>query len=113
MLKKEVKWCWNKECQTSFEKLKDILSSETVLAHFDPSVPIKLTTDASSHGNSAILSHISPDESSGPIAYASKTFSPSERSYSQIEEEALSIIFGLRINCSMVTNLCWKQIINP
>lgn len=36
-----------------------------------------------------------PDGSERPVAFASRTLSPSETNYSQLEKEALSLIFGL------------------
>ena len=43
-----------------------------------------------------MISYVFPDGSERPVAFASKILSASERNYSQLEKEALSLIFGLR-----------------
>ena len=43
-----------------------------------------------------MISHVFPDGNERPVAFASETLSASERNYSQLEKEALSLIFGLR-----------------
>ena len=96
LLRKEEPWSWTNECQTSFLKIKNALTSTDVLAHYDPKLPLGLACDASSVGVGAVLFHKYSDGSERPIAYASKSLTSAEKNYSQIEREALSIIFGVR-----------------
>ena len=39
-------WEWTESCEGSFQESKRLITSEEVLAHFDPSVPIQLACDA-------------------------------------------------------------------
>ena len=80
----------------SFNQLKQALGSAEVLCLYNPSEEISLACDASAHGLGAVLSHHFKDGSERPISYAPRTLSKAERNYSQIEKEALSIIFGLK-----------------
>ena len=66
-LKKNTKWEWSADCQDTMLLIKQKLVSADVLAHYDPQLPIKLDTDASSY---AVISHVYPDKSERPIAFA-------------------------------------------
>ena len=96
LLRKNKKWDWSDDCTKAFSKLKEELASSSVLAHYDVSLPLKLSCDASAYGVGAVIAHIMPDNIEWPIAYASRTLSSSERNYAQIEKEVLGIVFGVR-----------------
>ena len=93
---KGVKWEWGSQQQTAFTTLNNLLCANTVLAHFDPSLPIGISCDASPSGVGVVLFHRYPDGSERPIAITSKTLTATRSKYSQIHKEALAIIFGLR-----------------
>lgn len=84
------------ECDNSFEIIKQVLGSTKVLMHFNPQLPITLSCDASATGIGAVISHTFPNWDVRPIAFASRTLSRNECNYSQIDKEALGIIFGIK-----------------
>ena len=95
LLKKDVKWVWNEACNKAFQSINKDLMSPTFLTHFRDDLPLKLMCDASPLGVAAILFHEMPDGVERPIAYASRTLSDAEKNYSQIDKEALALIFGV------------------
>ncbi|XP_045188111.1 uncharacterized protein K02A2.6-like [Mercenaria mercenaria] len=96
LLCKDVKWNWTKSCKLACETVKQLLTSSTVLVHYQPEKSVTLAVDASPYGLGAVISHEMEDGLDRPIAYASRTLTTSERNYSQIEKEALAIIFGIQ-----------------
>ena len=95
LLKKDKAWNWTPQCQTAFEKIKETLTSELFLTHFNPELKTIVASDASSFGIGACILHQMPDGSKKPIAHASRALLPAEKNYSQIEKEALGIIFAV------------------
>lgn len=95
LLKSGVPFVWSKRCDEVFTKVKNILSSDMVLAHYNPQVPIKLTVDASNYGVAAVLTHVYNSGEEKPIAFASRSLTEAQKKYSQLEKEGLAIIFGV------------------
>ncbi|UYV65945.1 hypothetical protein LAZ67_3005963, partial [Cordylochernes scorpioides] len=94
LLHKKNCWSWTKECEEAIEKCKSSITSERVLVPYDTTLPLFLATDASQIGIGAVLSHVIGGQER-PIMFASRTLSGAERNYSQIEREALAIIYGV------------------
>ena len=96
LLQTDREWTWSKECDKAFKCAIEQLTSGTVLTHYDSTLPISLAADASAYGVGAVISHVFPDGSERPIAFASRTLTSSERNYAQLEKEALSLVFGVK-----------------
>ena len=91
LLRKNTEWKWGKEQHNAFEKVKENLCSNNLLVHYDTEKPLLLSCDASPYGLGGVLSHIMPDGSECPIAYASRTLSVAERNYAQIEKKGSKV----------------------
>ena len=96
LTRKDKPWRWGKAEQSAFQQLKEALCSDNVLAHFDPSQQIGISCDASEVGIGVVLFHRFKDGTERPIANASKTLTDTQRRYSQIQKEALAVIFALK-----------------
>ena len=96
LLKTGSKWLWSAACSDAFKAARKLLVTAPVLAHYNPSLPIRLAADASAYGIGAVISHVFEDGSERPVAFTSRTLSPTERNYPQIEKEALSLIYGIQ-----------------
>ncbi len=85
--KKNVEFIWSEKQQKAFDRLKVIMAKKPVVKIFDPKKDITLTTDASEHSISGILSqgHL--------IMYLSRRLMNTEFNYSNIKKEALAIVW--------------------
>ena len=95
LTRKGAKFEWTPECEKALLDLKRSLTSDETLGYFDPNNHTELIVDASPVGLGAILTQ--SDITSGSskiIAYASRALSDVEKRYSQMEREALAIVWG-------------------
>jgi len=98
LTKSGVEFSWNSECVTAFETIKNMLKDK-VLMHFNPELELILMTDASPVGLGIALCH--PVFHNGtrmerPILFASTTLNERQSRYSQIDREAMAVIFGVK-----------------
>ena len=95
LLTKQSTWHWTNRQRKAFQNAKEALASSQVLAHFDPSLEVELSCDASPYGLGAVLSHRGPDGTERPVAFASRSLNSTEKKYSQLDKEGLSMMFGI------------------
>lgn len=96
LLQKGSTWKWEKEHELAFTQVKNQLISPVTLATFNPDRELVLQCNASPYGVGAVLSHRDSDGSEHPIAYSSRTLAPAKKRYSQIDKEALALVFGVK-----------------
>jgi len=97
LCKKDVKFEWDKNCQESFEMLKQKLVTKPILRQPDFNRKFYLFTDASNYAIGFVLSQIDPVTNlEGVIAYGGRTLKSGEPNYPISEKEALAIVCGVK-----------------
>ena len=91
LTQKAVEFSWDENCQHAFQMLKVALTQAPVLSYPSFKKEFTLLTDASAVGIGAVL-----EQEGHPIAYASRSLTPSERQYSVIERECLAAVFAVK-----------------
>jgi transposase InsO family protein len=93
---KGVHWNWTEKQNLAFLNLKEKLTTPTVLASPDISLPFNLYTDASGIGMGAVLMQ---DQGNGErvIGYASQHFTRREKNYATIEKEAAAVLWACKV----------------
>jgi hypothetical protein len=81
LLRKDAQFKWEQRQQSAFDKLKEALCSDQVLAYPDFNSPFILTTDASNYAVAAILSQVQ-NGVERPICFASRQLYQAEQYYS-------------------------------
>jgi reverse transcriptase-like protein/integrase-like protein/chromodomain-containing protein/aspartyl protease len=92
LTKKENTFTWGPEAEQAFQKIKDLITAEPVLAIFNPSSQIELETDASDYALGAQIGQRDENRKVRPIAFYSKKLSGAELNYPIYDKEFLAII---------------------
>jgi len=96
LTKPDVEYNWTSEHDKLLAKLKAQFTTNK-LGYFNPKWLTEVICDASPDGLGAILVQVNPDNADEKkvIAFASRALTPLEKKYSQIEREALALIFAV------------------
>jgi hypothetical protein len=95
LLKKDIKFQWNGECQRSLDILKDKMVTMIVLVFLDWSKEFHVHVDASSITLRGVLTQPGEADIDHPITFASRKFSDSEHNYNKIERKGLAMVYVL------------------
>ena len=86
---------WKEAQDAAFQKVKTMLTKAPVLTLYQASLPTRVTADASSYGLGACLEQ---EHCGGngrkiwkPVYYASRSLTPTEQRFAQIEKEGLAL----------------------
>ena len=89
-----VRWHWAPRHEAAFETLRKSLVS--AIGFYSTDWNTEVHVDASPVGTAAVLTQTDPSGREGPkvVQYVSRTLSDAERRYSQIEKEALAVVWA-------------------
>jgi hypothetical protein len=96
LTKKDNAFIWNDGAQNAFEALKLAITTEPVLAMFDPERPIEIETDASNFAIGAQIGQRDNEDRLRPIAFFSKKLSGPALRYATYDKEFLGIVGALK-----------------
>ena len=71
-----------------------MITSDIVLTHYDPDLPVKLACDSSSYGLGTVISHVMENGEERPIAFASRTLNSAEKKICTDSERGLGYRVG-------------------
>ena len=96
LTRKNIRFAWGQDQQEAFDKLKEALVSDQVMAHPRTDAPYQLYTDACDYAIGAILCQKDETGMERPIVYLSKQLSETQRRWATIEKEAYAVIHALK-----------------
>lgn len=94
LLKKDIKFRWTPTADNAFRSLKAAFTSVSMIAHFDPSLPCILETNASDIFPTAVLSQKDNQRVLHPVALYSHKMTLAECNYKIYDKELLAIVWS-------------------
>lgn len=91
LLKKDVKFIWDENCNRAFESSKEALLRADLLEFYDPNKDIVVVSDASGYGLGGVIAHVIDGEEK-PISFTSFSLNSAQKSYPILHLEALALV---------------------
>jgi hypothetical protein len=92
LLKKGMKFVWSEACDKAFRKLRELLTSASMLVQPDNSKPYEVYCDVSGMGLGCVLM-----QENRVIAYASRALRPHEKNYPTHDLEIAAVVHALKM----------------
>ena len=73
LLRQDMKFTWNESYDAAFQCIKQLITVDVTLRHYDVTRPVEIHVDASLRGLGAALV-----QDGKPVAFASKALTPTE-----------------------------------
>jgi hypothetical protein len=96
LTRKDVPFLWGPEQERVRQEIITYLTTEPVLAIFNPELPTEVHTDASSIGYGAVLLQVHKDGTKHVVAYYSQVTKGAEAKYHSYELETLAVVKALK-----------------
>ena len=97
-LRRNNRFVWTQECEETFHKLKEYLTSPSVLCKPQPNTPLRLYFAVIDRAISSVLVQ-EQDQVQKPIYFVSKVLQGPEVRYQALEKAALMVVFSARRLC--------------
>jgi len=94
-LRRNNRFIWTRECEEAFLKLKEYLTSPSVLCKPQLGTPLRLYFAVTERAISSVLVH-EQDQVQKPIYFVSKVLQGPEVRYQTLEKAALAVVFSAR-----------------
>ena len=100
---KSVRFEWTADCESSFQGLKELLSSEQVMGYFDPQRATRLYVD---EGPAKVAATVAQEYKVDgmdhtvwrPVNHTSQAKTETVMNYSKVDGESLGILTGIKSN---------------
>lgn len=93
LLRNDTEFAWSQDQRNAFTKLVQCMTKPPVLAYFRRNAPTYIITDASPYAIAAVLVQLQDGEHR-IVEYASRALTEVETRYSQVEREALGLVWA-------------------
>ncbi|UYV76615.1 K02A2.6-like [Cordylochernes scorpioides] len=92
LLKKDVMWVWDDECQKAFTNLKENLTTHPTLHLYQEGLPCQVYCNTSTFSITGVLKQVYPDGKTYTVQHFSRSLRSHERNYSDLELQCLAIV---------------------
>ncbi len=89
LLRTNTDFIWNRSHERALQKVKNVICIEVTLTYFDLAAETAIQVDAAQKGIGAALT-----QNDRPLTFTSKSLTPTEQRYANIERELVAAVFG-------------------